>query len=473
MGNNNYVRVGDIIEQERLKRQAQIAKGVNSDVYDHIEKAHKDDLSKGVEMTDNLSRFADDVDNLSKAETELLLSKLQRQIVADPESSLLKSFKSIAVEHLNDIEKAVYADNAKNRKLGRVGQEYGGKGSRGGKTDEENGGHIKGKKEDGNAQKKWFIKKLESEGADKDTSRFMSKNESYFKDVLKKYGLKSFDDFEAWGEDGACGDWDTYDKIFMQCINKIPASNFVVKKAEDDDGIEKAVYADNALNRKLGRVGQEYGGKGSRGGKTDEWRDNKKHQETNSKKDKVSEKDGSALMGKLMEAWELDSNHSFGERKKWENKLVETLNKMGKSEKWFNENAEVIANVDTGEYDDELEKLYNVNGIDDLFSLVREIGDDTENELVADSSSDIGNRIISALKADQGGLNNSSAGKKAQMKIVAAAENFMKKNPKVKLSNEDLENIVGGDIDEVEEKYGELKGWNKLNDAIELYFDAD
>lgn len=106
MENNNYVSVGNIIEQERLKRQAQIAKGVSSDVYDHIEKAHQDDLSKGVEMTDNLSRFADDVDNLNKAETEFLLSKLQRQIVVDPESSLLKSFKSIAINHLNDLEKA-------------------------------------------------------------------------------------------------------------------------------------------------------------------------------------------------------------------------------------------------------------------------------------------------------------------------------------------------------------------------------
>lgn len=147
MKNNNYVSVGNIIEQERLKRQAQIAKGVSSDVYDHIEKAHQDDLSKGVEMTDNLSRFADDVDNLNKAETEFLLSKLQRQIVADPESSILKSFRSIAIDHLNDIEKAVYADNAQNRKLGRVGKEYGGKGSRGGNTDEENGGRSVGKKE--------------------------------------------------------------------------------------------------------------------------------------------------------------------------------------------------------------------------------------------------------------------------------------------------------------------------------------
>lgn len=342
MENNNYVSVGNIIEQERLKRQAQIAKGVSSDVYDHIEKAYSNDLSQSFEKSENLERFERDIQGLNKAETDLLLHKIQRQMNVDSDSNLLKAMKSIAIQHANDLEKATYVDNAK--------------------------------------------------------------------------------------------------------------------------------------NRKLGRVGQEYGGKGSRGGKTDEWRAHKKRQETNSKKDRVSEKDGSALMGKLMEAWELDSNHSFGERKKWENKLVETLNKMGKSAKWFNKNVEAIANANTGEYDDELEELYDVNGIDDLFDLVKEIGDDTENEpdnnKVIDSSN-VGEKIISALKADQGGLNNSSAGKKAQMKIIAAAENFMKKNPKVKLSNEDLEDIVGGDIDEVEEKYGELKGWNKLNDAIESYFDAD
>ena len=212
-----------------MKRQAQIAKGVSSDVCDHIEKAHQDDLSKGVEMTDNLSRFADDVDNLNKAETEFLLSKLQRQIVADPESSILKSFRSIAIDHLNDIEKAVYADNAQNRKLGRVGQEYGGKGSRGGNTDDGNGGRSeKNKDVEGEKNKKWFIGQLKSEGANSNTSRFMSKNQEHFKDVLKKHGFESFDDFEDWGMDHSDSDKDIrkYNKIFMQCVNKIPADKF-------------------------------------------------------------------------------------------------------------------------------------------------------------------------------------------------------------------------------------------------------
>lgn len=124
----NYVSVGNIIEQERLKRQAQIAKGIESEVLDHIEKAHNDEFYKAGENHDsNLDRFASDVDNLNKAETEFLLSKIQRQINADPESQLLKSFRSIAIAHVGDIEKGIYADNALNRKLGRVGQSYGGK----------------------------------------------------------------------------------------------------------------------------------------------------------------------------------------------------------------------------------------------------------------------------------------------------------------------------------------------------------
>lgn len=358
----------------------------------------------------NQVKFETDVDNLSKAETENLLGTIQAEIIKGGDYDILTEMRSIALDHITDIEKAVYADNALNRKLGRVGQEYGGKGSRGGKTDDEHQSEWsslsrKNKKEEknkyvddyksqimrrfdvdektakknaikltelvgkmdagtldfgeGNKQikaiydsmkdkrkeedkkkveknneeyneanknKKQFIKELKSEGANSNTSRFMSKNQEYFKDVLKKHDFEDFNDFEDWGADHSDNDKDIrkYNRIFMQCVNRIPVYKFSKK-----------------------------------------------------------------------------------------------------------------------------------------------------NESVVNSSSDIGNRIISALKADQGGLNNSSAAKKAQMKIVAAAENFMKKNPKVKLSNEDLENIVGGDIDEVEEKYGELNGWNKLNDAIELYFDAD
>ena len=124
----NYVSVGNIIEQERLRRQAQISKSIINEVYDHIEKAHNDDLNYNIEKSDNLTRFETDIQDLNKAETELLLHKIQRQLNADSESTLLKAMKSIAINHYNDIEKAshgIYEDNAENRRLNRVGQEYG------------------------------------------------------------------------------------------------------------------------------------------------------------------------------------------------------------------------------------------------------------------------------------------------------------------------------------------------------------
>ena len=124
----NYLSVGNIIEQERLRRQAQISKSIINEVYDHIEKAHNDDLNYNIEKSDNLTRFETDIQDLNKAETELLLHKIQRQLNADSESTLLKAMKSIAINHYNDIEKAahgVYEDNAENRRLNRVGQEYG------------------------------------------------------------------------------------------------------------------------------------------------------------------------------------------------------------------------------------------------------------------------------------------------------------------------------------------------------------
>ncbi len=107
----NYVHVGDIIEQERQKRQAQISKGVDDNVYDHIEKAYSDDLSQSFEKSENLERFERDIKGLNKAETDLLLHKIQRQINADSESTLLKAMKSIALSHANDLEKATYVDN--------------------------------------------------------------------------------------------------------------------------------------------------------------------------------------------------------------------------------------------------------------------------------------------------------------------------------------------------------------------------
>lgn len=154
----------------------------------------------------------------------------------------------------DDIEKAVYADNAKNRKLGRVGQEYGGKGSRGGKTDEENAGHIKGKKE-----KQQKAQKITAD----DAAKFLSEHgEDYISyqygdideddDLYDKFEaaskfIKEFKTFDWKQEDEA----DEYkNKMESKGYHVIDVGNGSdtiayalikkdrVKKAEDDDDIE-------------------------------------------------------------------------------------------------------------------------------------------------------------------------------------------------------------------------------------------
>lgn len=76
----------------------------------------------------NSIQFESDVDNLSKSETENLLGTIQSEILKGGDYDVLTEMRSIALDHIADIEKArqgVYADNAQNRRLMRVGQQYG------------------------------------------------------------------------------------------------------------------------------------------------------------------------------------------------------------------------------------------------------------------------------------------------------------------------------------------------------------
>lgn len=143
----------------------------------------------------------------------------------------------------------VYADTAENRKLGRVGQQYGGK-----KKEEERGAKkstATGVNKEALAAKKRFIDEIKDDGADKYTSWFLTKNQEYFKDYLNKQGFEDWDAFEDWGSEGADDDWDKYNKIFMQCTKRVPADKFVdfYKKAQDND-IEKS-YKVAALDREI------------------------------------------------------------------------------------------------------------------------------------------------------------------------------------------------------------------------------
>ena len=191
----NYVHVGDIIEQERQRRQAQISKGIDDNVYDHIEKAHTDDLSQTFEKSENLERFERDIQSLNKAETDLLLHKIQRQLNADSDSTLLKAMKSIAINHANDLEKATYVDNAKNRKLGRVGQEYGGKKSAESMVNSEgflNKNHPDAKRFM-ELDRKWDDKTTRKQMSDKELSEYDTLHKKFLA-ARKEWDSKRFSD---------------------------------------------------------------------------------------------------------------------------------------------------------------------------------------------------------------------------------------------------------------------------------------
>lgn len=551
----NYVHVGNIIEQERVRRQAQISKSIINEVYDHIEKAHNDDLNHNIEKSDNLTRFETDIQDLNKAETELLLHKIQRQLNADSESTLLKAMKSIAINHYNDIEKAghgIYEDNAENRRLNRVGQEYGHAAeqkeptNKQSKNQEEAGGGLQAHA--AKASDEALKRAAADEKADKSVREaakaelskrnggkknnvsgktdegkvdYSNRDFSKMSDEEMKKNIDDFNSRDIYDKNDEMikypNDYYNYHRALInEYENRKKKDKFNVRnKKQEDFGFDSKRKEDDdyGLIGVLKRIDDAISPWGGGSREINEFvRDYKKYNPAknlvkyiaengftaeNSKLEgvekerfntlvdelssKVSKKEGSSLMGKLMEAWELDANHKFGEREKWEGELVKTLNKIGKDAKWFNRNAEVIANANTGEYDDKVEKLFDkVDGIDELFDLVSEIGDDTENppssggegDEVVDSSN-IGENIISALKADQGALDNTRRGKRAQNKIVRAAEDFIKRNPNTKITQDDLLDIVGGDVDYVEEKFGKLRGWKKLNDAIESYLDAE
>lgn len=172
------------------------------------------------------------------------------------EYSVNDLIKAGVLEYDDSIEKAVYADTPQNRKLGRVGQEYHrGKGKKVEEKSAKKGVKTEEKKPTDKKQKaeknpvklaaREFDKIVEpTNNWDDDDWNDMKKNDKLVKDlksVVEKYNLSKKDFKEAFGHH-AYGLDISYEDL---------------TKANHID-IEKAVYADTAENRKLGRVGQEY-----------------------------------------------------------------------------------------------------------------------------------------------------------------------------------------------------------------------
>lgn len=102
---DNYVHVGSIIEQERLMRQNQISKSVSDDITENIaknfEKSECDKLNNASDLMSEVLEFKKSIEdsNLSKADTELYLHKIQRELTAKPNDKRLNQIRSVLINY--------------------------------------------------------------------------------------------------------------------------------------------------------------------------------------------------------------------------------------------------------------------------------------------------------------------------------------------------------------------------------------
>ena len=128
-----------------------------------------------------------DLNILKAEETEIF----KAQETEEQEVSVTDLIKAGVLEYDDSIEKAVYADTAENRKLGRVGQEY----HRGNGKKEEESNDFK-KLEHSTAKKlAYHFDKVIKEGGNKHTDTILSEVSKQFGSELeKKYGYDNIDD---------------------------------------------------------------------------------------------------------------------------------------------------------------------------------------------------------------------------------------------------------------------------------------
>lgn len=99
---NDYVKVGSIIEQKRLARQEQISKSVGQDSTESLfEKSESVDSLHSKDLLPEVAEFKKSIEdnNLSKADTDIYLNKIQRELTANPESLKLNQIRNVLVEY--------------------------------------------------------------------------------------------------------------------------------------------------------------------------------------------------------------------------------------------------------------------------------------------------------------------------------------------------------------------------------------
>ena len=111
---NEYVSVGAIIERERQARQERISKALGTDIAENVEetmeKAQIDNLNETIErgeLLPEVAEFKKSIEDqcLSKADAEIYLHKIQREIAAcgNFNSKKLNQLKDVTVGYIRSL----------------------------------------------------------------------------------------------------------------------------------------------------------------------------------------------------------------------------------------------------------------------------------------------------------------------------------------------------------------------------------
>jgi hypothetical protein len=100
MEKDNYVHVGQIIEDDKVNRIKHISKSINFDSTDNTIKKANEFNCEG-ELSPEIKEFEKAIENTSKSDKEIYLVKAQRELLKNPNNLKLKQIKAILINHLS------------------------------------------------------------------------------------------------------------------------------------------------------------------------------------------------------------------------------------------------------------------------------------------------------------------------------------------------------------------------------------
>jgi len=387
----------------------------------------QDNLTKSFDA----EKFSSDIENLSKAETEWLLGQIQAEILKGGDYNTLTEMRDIA---LQNIQKAVYVDNAQNRKLGRVGQQYGGK------------------------------KKIDDEIEELKSRLFKEQSADAYNDMIFKLTDEKDGYSGKTAIDSKYGKYDAKEYLrvfyeFRDAPNSLLKSVRLNHKSNSPFDVADRKAVDEILEKRKA------------GDKMFQPKE-KKIEEKTSNPIQVGTHNFVRALRTNTEGIEGDFTPSKECLKALRNYRVAAFNFVKKNPEVAKLSIDEILDMFNPDnyhnYADKykgFEELYNA--ADDYYDWSMEfVMEDDISEKIEKKAKKTSEDAISAIISDQGQVGNDKESKKKLDAIKSAVIKFVKKNPDVNITISGWDSILNG---EGQKKFGYYEGFDELDKVIDDY----